>query len=181
MIKFLHFLKKFLKVIMPVFLLLFFIYVFYWAEVVHKIDKEPKTRINDCTIHAFNEESNSKAAEIYGDRLIRDAITNSASLYECSGEIYTVSDTAEITSEKATLDGAGTLLTFEGNVVLFQKPDTYFYTNELFYDIPKERIYTYSSITIDEPEQTTTGRGMESNLKLGKARILNNIKIIRKN
>jgi len=145
------------------------------------IDNAPRTNIQQCVIHAFNEETNEKAAELRGKSLHRDVLNNAVTLYDCTGEIFSSDKTtAQITSNTASLDGTGTNVVFSGNVIVTNEPDTSLFTSELFYNIKKERIYTHQEITIDEKDKITTGKGLESNLKLKRARILNNVKIVTK-
>ncbi|MFA5480408.1 MAG: LPS export ABC transporter periplasmic protein LptC [Candidatus Muiribacteriota bacterium] len=171
---------KISRTALPYIIVGFLVYIFYSPDAVFDINTAPQTQIKDCIIHAFNEETNEKAAQIFGDTLMRDAVNNSMTLYNCTGEIYSSEDMVKVRSDIATADSTGNLMTFSGNVVLFQEPDTYLYTSELLYNVKQSRIYTYSNVTIDEKDQTTTGQGLESQLKLKRARILNNIKIITK-
>ncbi|MFW5782710.1 MAG: LPS export ABC transporter periplasmic protein LptC [Candidatus Muiribacteriaceae bacterium] len=175
--------KYFIKVAksgLPYILIAVFVYMFFSEDSPLNIDKNPVTDLKECTIHAFNRDTNKEAAVIKGSRLVRNANNNAVTLYDCDGVIFDDTGEVKIQSAQAHLDGTGNVITFKGDVVGFSEPSTYLYTEELFYNIKKARIWTAQNVMIEEPEQTITGKGLESNLRIKKTRILSNPKVVMK-
>ena len=165
---------------LPYLLIIYLVFIFFSDDSIPPIDKNPMTNIRDAVVHAYDEKTGRESVRMYGEKLIRDAISNAITIYDCTAEVYGTNETSIITSDIANLDGTGNNANFKGNVVVFREPATYLYTEELFYNIKQANINSPHKVRIEEPDKTTTGVGMRANLKLKKIRILDDVRIIMK-
>gem|GEM_PF-5993857 len=171
---------KLSRTVLPYLLIIYLVFIFFSDDSIPPIDKNPMTNIRDAVVHAYDENTGNESVCMYGEKLIRDAISNAVTIYDCTSEVYGSNETSIITSDIANLDGTGNNATFKGNVVVFTEPATYLYTAELFYNIKKANIHSPHKVRIEEPDKTTIGVGMRANLKLKKIRILDDVRIIMK-
>ncbi len=165
---------------LPYILIIYLAFLFFSDDSIPPIDKNPMTNIKDAVVHAYDPDTGNESVKMYGEKLLRDAISNAITIYDCTAEVFSTNETSIITSNMANLDGTGNNATFKGDVVVFKEPATYLYTSELFYNIKKANIHTPQKVKIVEPDKITTGVGLDSNLKLKKIRLLDKVKVIMK-
>ena len=78
-------------------------------------------------------------------------------LYDMDGKVYT-----KIKANSGTVDLLNNLMWAKGHVFLWSIEGNKLNTDEIIWDIEKERIYTYSDVRLETPEGVIYGQGFET-------------------
>ncbi len=78
-------------------------------------------------------------------------------LYDMEGKVYT-----KIKANRGTVDLPNKLMWAKGHVFLWSRDGNKLNTDEIVWDLEKERIYTYSDVRLETPEGVIYGQGFET-------------------
>jgi len=69
---------------LPYILIIYLAFLFFSDDSIPPIDKNPMTNIKDAVVHAYDPDTGNESVKMYGEKLLRDAISNAITIYDCT-------------------------------------------------------------------------------------------------